>query len=414
MWEMNRSMRRDFPAWMICYVLLGFVQSGLVPVVLPLASPPAPAAGLTYAAFAVTGIAAPFVGAWSDRHRRHRWTLAGGVTLAGLALAAHALPGGVQQHMLSAAAMGLGVASASTVGSMLILEVAPMDRWDRQIGTLQACIGSGQLAGLLVAGVLATRHMDAALLLGAGLLLLAAPLALALAPDPIATVPRAAVAPRPVRGGDAAQMGPARSMHRLTRHALAGLGHSGLTWFLAAWLVSYTATNGLSVMFAVAMVRQFHASATLPTVAYAVGVGLSLALYRSVSSWDARFGPWRVLTAGIGLRACLVAAMMLNAAFGAGSAILPFLALFAATQVVWPLLSVASNTLAVTLSPAHRAESVGLLNAATSLGATAGGALGGTLLPYGFAWLCAAVFGALLVALGLAWHPKVRIDLAAA
>ena len=189
-------MQRDFPAWMICYVLLGFVQSGLVPVVLPLASPPGPAAGLTYAAFAVTGIAAPFVGAWSDRHRRHRLTLAGGVALAGLALAAHTLPGGVPQHMLSAAAMGLGVASASTVGSMLIVEVAPMDRWDRQIGTLQACIGGGQLAGLLVAGMLAIRHMDAAFLLGAGLLLLAAPLALALAPDPIATVPRAAVAPR--------------------------------------------------------------------------------------------------------------------------------------------------------------------------------------------------------------------------
>jgi MFS family permease len=105
---------------------------------------------------------------------------------------------------------------------------------------------------------------------------------------------------------------------------------------------------------------------------------------------------------------------MLAAAFGAGSAILPFLALFGATQVVWPLLSVASNTLAVTLSPAHRAESVGLLNAATSLGATVGGALGGTLLPYGFAWLCAGVLGALLVAFGLAWHPKMRIDLAEA
>jgi MFS family permease len=395
---------------MVCYVLLGLVQSGMVPVILPLAAPLGPAAGLTYAAFAITGIAAPFVGAWSDRHRKHRLTLACGLGLAGFALLAQALPGGIAQHMATAALVGLGVSSASTVGMMFIVEVEPKSRWDERIGVLQACIGGGQLVGLLIAGLLGLTHVGDAFLLGGLLLLLAVPLALAFAPDPVVKVERLRLAPRPVRGGDAVPMGTQRSFHRVTWRALAELRRSGLGWFLAAWLVSYTATNGLSVMFAVVMVRDYHTSATLPTTAYAIGVGCSLLLYRLVGGWDARFGPWRVLSWGLTMRALVVVMMVGLAALHTGATVLPILVCFGATQVIWPLLSVASNTLAVTLSPGHRAEDVGLLNAATAVGATIGGILGGILLRAGFVWLCTAVFCALLVALLLAWHPKVRLQ----
>jgi MFS family permease len=396
------------PRWMICYVLLGFVQSGMVPVILPLAAPPGPSAGLTYAAFAAAGIAAPFIGAWSDRHRRHRLTLAAGLGIAGLGLIAHSLPGGVTQHMASALLIGFGVSSASTVGTMFIVEVAREPLWDAQIGTLQACIGGGQLAGLLIAGVLGLRHVNDAFLLGAAILLLAMPIALAVAPDPLVKVPRSSLVPRPARGGDAIAMGPQRSFHRVTWRAVAGLSHSGLAWFLAAWLVSYTATNGLSVMFSVAMVRGYHTPATWPTTTYAAGVGCSLLLYRVVSRWDVSFGPWRVLGAGLGLRALLLTGMVVLTAQHSDATVLPILVCFGSTQVVWPLLSVASTRLSVMLSPAHRAESVGLLNAATALGATIGGVFGGLLLRAGFVWLCAAVLGLLLISLLLVWHPKVR------
>ncbi len=397
------------PRWMACYVVLGLVQSGMLPVILPLAAAPGPAAGLTYAAFALAGAAAPFIGAWSDRHRRHRLTLAGGLALAALALAAHAWSGGLAYHIATAALTGLGVASGTTVSTMFIVEVEPRPRWDAQIGVLQACIGGGQLAGLLLAGVLAVHHLDAAFLLGAGLLLAAVPCALAWAPDPVVQVDRSTLPSGPARGGEATPYGPQRSLHRVTRRAAAGLAHRPLAWFLAAWLVSYTATNGLSVMIAVAMVRGYRVPATLPTVAYAVGVGCSLLLFHWVGQWDRRFGAWRVLRAGLALRGGLVAAMVALAAMPGGGAVLPILACFGATQIVWPLLSVASNTLAVTLSPAHRAESVGLLNAATALGAALGGIVGGVLLRIGFVWLCAAVLAALAVSLLIAWHPGVRL-----
>ncbi len=397
------------PRWMACYVLLGLVQAGMIPVMLPLAARPGPTAGLTYSAFAAAGIAAPFIGAWSDRRQIHRLTLAGGLAVAGIALFLHTLPGGIAQHMASAAVLGLGVSSATTVATMFIVEVEPPSRWDRQIGALQACSAGGQLAGLLLAGVLGLRHVGDAFLLGGVLLLLAVPLALAFAPAPIVKVERPSLAPRPVKG-EVAPMGTQRTLQRPTLQSLRALGHSPLAWFLAAWLVSYTASNGMSVMFAVAMVRDYHASAALPTTAYAIGVGCSLLLYRVVGGWDNRFGPSRVLSVGLAVRASCLAGMVALTASHAGGTLLPILVCFGVTQLVWPLLSVASTTLAVTLSPARRAESVGLLNAATALGATVGGALGGILLRSGFAWLCAATLAALLAALLLAWHPRVRLD----
>ena len=120
-----------------------------------------------------------------------------------LALLLHAMPGGVVQHTASAALIGLGVAGANTVGTMFIVEVEPRDRWDSQIAALQACIGGGQLVGLFLAGLLGLRHVGASFLLGAALLLLAVPVALFTAPDPVATIPRRDVRSRPVRGGDA-------------------------------------------------------------------------------------------------------------------------------------------------------------------------------------------------------------------
>jgi MFS family permease len=320
------------------------------------------------------------------------------------------LPGGIPQRMAAAALVGLGVSSASTVGMMFIVEVEPEPRWDQRIGALQASIGGGQLAGLLIAGLLGLRHVEYAFLLGGALLLIAVPLALACAPDPVVKVDRPCIAPRPSRGGDAVPMGPQRSLHPWTWRALGRLGHSGLAWFLAAWLVSYTATNCLSVMFTVAVVHDYYVPTTLPTTAYAIGVGCSLLLYRMVGGWDIRFGAWNVLIAGLLLRALVVAGMVVLTALHSGTMVFPILICFGATQIIWPLLSVASNTLAVKLAPAHRAESVGLLNAATSLGATIGGIFGGVLLRAGFVSLCTAVLCALLGAVLLAWHPKVRLE----
>lgn len=388
--------------WMICYVLLGLVQTGMLPIILPLSAPAGPAAGLTYAAYSIAGIAAPFVGAASDRTRRHRLTLPAGLGLAALGLLVQrALPPGIAWHCLDAAAIGLGVSSASTVGTMFVVEVEEEAAWEQGISALQGATSAGQLAGLLIAGLFGLRLVGISFLAAGLALALAVPLALALAPHPVAPVARRDLPPRPTRSGDLANGGPQRSLHRATRAAIAALAHNRLAAFLLIWLLSYTATNALSVMFAPAMVRDFHAPALWATGAYAAGVGASLLLYAPVGRWDRAYGPFHVLAGGFCLRIVTVGAMAAAAALGGADIRVVLLLAFAAMQTSWPLLSVASTALAVRLSPAHPAGSVGLLNATSSIGATLGGIVGGSLLGAGFGWFCAIVVACVAASLAL-------------
>jgi hypothetical protein len=49
------------------------------------------------------------------------------------------------------------------------------------------------------------------------------------------------------------------------------------------------------------------------------------------------------------------------------------------------------------------------LNGITAIGASLGGVLGGAILHAGFAWLCAVMLTALLLAFGLACNSTVRL-----
>jgi hypothetical protein len=50
------------------------------------------------------------------------------------------------------------------------------------------------------------------------------------------------------------------------------------------WLISYTAMNGVAVLSPVVITHQYAMPAILPASAYAVGVAVSLLLYRRVST----------------------------------------------------------------------------------------------------------------------------------
>ena len=54
--------------------------------------------------------------------------------------------------------LGLGFAAANTVANMFIVEVHPREEWDSRIGALNALSGLGQVAGLLLAGLIGGRY----------------------------------------------------------------------------------------------------------------------------------------------------------------------------------------------------------------------------------------------------------------
>ena len=63
-------IRRE--AWFGSYLFVGLAQNGLAPILLPLASKGGAGSELSYASFALTGLAAPLLGSWADRAGRHR------------------------------------------------------------------------------------------------------------------------------------------------------------------------------------------------------------------------------------------------------------------------------------------------------------------------------------------------------
>ena len=190
-----------------------------------------------------------------------------------------------------------------------------------------------------------------------------------------------------------------------------GASDDGLVPFLVLWVLSLSATIAVSVLLAVAMVREYGMPAVLPSAAYAGGLGLSLPFYRLAARWEARRSAAVVLRTGLGLRIVILAVMTAAALAGRVWAAWVVMAAFAVMQLTWPLLAVAANTLAVTLNPARRGEGVGLLNAATAAAGTVGVAIGGLITQRaGYGALCAvatvAVAGAAYLATRRDFAPR--------
>lgn len=397
-----------FAPWYLAYALLGIVQLGAAPILLPLAAGHAVNAGLLYSAWSCAGLGAPFLGAWGDRHGRARTLLIGGLALAAASLLAFPALSSPSARIAAAFVAGLGTMSANIVANMFIVGSAPEREWEGRIGMLQACMSAGQVAGLIFAGLLSPwPHL--AWRAAAACLLLALPIAWASAPRPASVARREVKAP-PAIGGEAAT---AHRFHHISLRGLATLLHlpnGKLRGFLGLWLLSYTATNAMASMLPVAVTRQYGHPAVDASGAYALGILLSLPLYPRAGAWEARGSPWIVMRAGLIARTVVLAAIGALGLARGDWVVWTILALFAVTQVLWPLLSVASNTLSVTLSPADRGESVGLLNAASSLGAALGGVAGGAIMQRaGYSGLCAAGFlcvGGAVLLLGRVARPR--------
>jgi len=296
---------------------------------------------------------------------------------------------------------------------VLVIQGVDEGLWDERLADLQRIVSAGQVFGLLLAGGLAATHIRFGFLFAAVALIIAAVLAASSAPRSSVHEGAARPLPRPLVGGEAGVPGPQHNAHHFDLGELReflGAITRPLARFLVVWLISYTAMNGVAVLFPVVMTHQYAMPAILPASAYAVGVGASLLLYRRVSIFAGRQGAGRVLTAGLGARlllfACL-AGLGLSQASWAGGAVL---VAFSLVQMVWPLLAVSANALSVELVPTARGESVGLFNAATAAASSLGSAIGGVIFGlYGFSALAGGAFVVVGVSLWLStiWFSKV-------
>jgi MFS family permease len=390
--------------WFISYGLLGLTQNGLLPVLMPLAAPHGGAAGLTYAAFSLLGVVAPFLGSWADRTGRHRDLLIWGLVSSGILLFVFGFAPDSLRILLAAGA-GLGAMATTTAGNVLAIQGQPEAAWDARVALLQRYISAGQVIGLIAAGLLARTHPSAGFAAAGSALLMAGALALASAPKGAPRASAAKPAPRPMVGGDAGVSGPHHRGHHLSLPQL-GAYLRVINWplrhFLIVWMIAYPAMNGFATLFPAAMIRQFGMNPIWPSCAYAVGVAASLLLYGLAGAATHRFGGGRMLTLGLGLRLLLLGVVAVDSFWHFGPIGWLALTAFALIQFVWPLLAVGANSLSVRLAPTAQGESVGLFNAATSLAAALGSALAGPIFDgAGFFGLGAAAF----IAVGSALIP---------
>jgi Na+/melibiose symporter-like transporter len=401
-------------AWLVSYGLLGLTQSGLIPILMPLVAPGGSAAGVTYAAFSLPGLLAPVLGTWADRTGRHRDLLIWGTIGSGVLFLLFNTAS-VPLRVAIAAGAGLGAMAATTAGNVLAIQGSSETEWDRRVARLQRFISAGQVIGLVAAGLLAHDRPGDGFMF-AGIVLIAAGLvAYGSAPGRSPRDPRDKPHARPMVGGDA---GVAAAAHRHGHHvgwqemrAYLQVINRNLRHFLIVWLVAYPAMNGFATIFPVAMTHEFGMDPILPSTAYAIGVGLSLLLYNPVGMATGRIGGGRMLMAGLGARLVLLAALAPLGLWRGGRIGWLILVGFVLIQFVWPLLSVAANSLSVRLAPTARGESVGLFNAATSLSASVGSALAGVIFgASGFATLSGVAWVAVAAALALAalWVPRVH------
>jgi MFS family permease len=379
-------------AWFLAYGLLGLTQNGLVPVLMPLIASNSAAAGLTYAMFSFLGLFAPVLGAWADRTGRHRDLLIWGTLGAGCLLLPFGAAHGPLRIVLAAGA-GLGVMATTTAGNVLAIQGFPEAEWDGRVALLQRYVSTGQVIGLVGAGVLAQRSASLGFVVAGIALLAASMLAIATAPAPLPRQPTHKPPPRPMVGGDAGIAGPHHRAHHLSLQelrAFLAVITQPLRRFLIVWLIAYPAMNGFATLFPVAMTREFGMAAVLPSSAYAVGVAASLLLYAPIGVATHRVGGGRMLALGMGARLLLLGLLVVAGFLHLGWIGWLVLIGFALIQFIWPLLAVAANSLAVRFAPTARGESVGLFNAATSLAAAVGSALAGVIFDAaGFAGLAA-------------------------
>ncbi len=399
--------------WLTSFALLGSVQSGLAPILLPITAGSGARAGLIYGSFALAGLAAPVLGRWGDHQGRSRAVLIGGLavgSLAGVGLAFVVWTQAVLPLAMAAAfVLGLGVTSAATAGSAVAIEAEPPSEADSVIGAVQAWSSAGQVAGLIVAGLLAQRAPAIAFLIAAVALAGAAMVTAMRAPMPMRAIVRAAAQPRRAVGGEAATNAAGHGLHLPRFGALfrGDIGH--LLAFLGPWALSYTATNAVSVLFPVAMVRLFHLPATIPAVAYAIGIGVSLLVYGPATHWAHRAGAGPVLRAGLAARVLPLVVLGIAAPIGGMWAAAACLIAFAVSQAVWPLLNVGANAMAIARLPHDRGEALGLLNASSSAAAVLGSLAGGAIAAIGgFGLLSATGAVAVIAAWGLLWLQRTR------
>lgn len=386
--------------WFLVYAVLGVVQGGMLPLLLPLSAGGSTHAGVVVGVMNLAGVTAPFWGHLADRWRLHRQVLLAGMLAVLVALLFMPMQLALPLKTIFAALLGIGFGAANTVANMFIVEVRPPDEWDARIGTLQAFSGLGQVLGLLLAGLIGGRYA-LAFAVAAALVAASVPMAWLTLRGIHVPVRRDAAAAHAPIGGEGWPGAPQRMFHIPTLHGLLALWRElemPFARLLIVWFVAFMAITAALTMLPLALIGTFGVAPGLPATTYAFAAAGSLLMYPLVTRISKRHGAWPVLRTGFVARTVAMAVLavaFLSTAGGVPLALTGFVILVMA----WPLLGVSGTALAAQLAPGEKGEALGLFNAGSSLAGAVGALLGGWAMDVvGYGPVCAVAAGVIALA----------------
>lgn len=387
-----RSPLRYLSPWYFAYLILGLVNAGLVPFLVPLALAKA-GHGLQTVAYVMGAyyaglLPAPLLGLLAERQRLFRPVFFTGLALLALDLAILPAASRLVGWMLLLGSAGFGVGAVSTLAPLFVVDFSPKPEWETRLGWLQGFNGSGQFVGLLIAGLLAQEPFAYGFWVAAAFIVIALVIGhIGLPSDGRSgAVPPPRIAWGKLLGG--IHSGPwlgglLRHSHHIQGAAIhqlpAPLG-GRFVRLLLAWAAFNFGTAAFFAYYPLLMKASYGVSPTVTAFAYAAAAGVGVVLFLLSGPASRHFGSRLVFQIGLALRlAGFVVLSVLSFApvpAKADAAI----AGFAMIMLAWPILSVSGTGLAAQLTPVGEGAAMGLLAASNGAATMIGTFLGGPVV----------------------------------
>jgi predicted MFS family arabinose efflux permease len=282
------------------------------------------------------------------------------------------------------------------MANSFIVEARPQQEWEQRMGWLQTFYGAGQVAGLLLTGLLLQAGVRTGLLVAAGLSATAAFLVLVLN-RPSFPLPPSETTPTSL------------PPHSEWTHGFTEFLAHGTLWqvlrpvwpaarspfglFLASWLISFVGTAAFFSLYPVLMQQVFATAPGVSCTIYAVAAGLGLILYPWAGQACERYSTTRVLTIGMSVRLVAFLGLLVLGLTQLSARSWLALVIFTFVVLAWSLLTVSGTALTARLSASSKTtkgEAMGLFTAASGVAGVIGATLGGWVAGH---WGYAAVLG---------------------
>ena len=379
--------------WYLAYAILGLITSGMLPFLMPLmiASTTSEPGRIAYVigAYNIGLLAAPLLGRLAQRYQLFRPIFFGGFIALTLGLGAATQTSAFSDWVPLALLCGLGAGAVATVAPLFVIGFAPKDEWDARIGWLQSFSGGGQLAGLLIAGLIAQGPLAYGFWVAAALSALAILVGHFGLPS---DSPRhgTRLPPLPWRLlMSRFQSGPSiggllHHSHNLQGEALRSLPKSlggAFGRFLLAWATIHFGVAPFFAYYPLVMNDIYNIPPTTTALLYALVVALGIGLFVLAGRAAQQYGARLVFRLGLAVRI---------AGFGVLTALAlvwplsePAVAMvgFILVVLAWPLLSVSGTGLAARMAPpSGEGAAMGLLAASGAVANLLGTVLTGPLV----------------------------------